>query len=60
MPEHFAYFHTFSQMGGLNVARRVFGGATALDETLRSLNAHVFAAEDRLGEALASQVSNSP
>jgi type I restriction enzyme R subunit len=60
MPEHFAYFHTFSQMGGLNVARRVFGGATALDETLRSRNAHVFAAEDRLGEALASQVSNSP
>jgi len=25
MPEHFAFFHTFSQMGGLREAQRVFG-----------------------------------
>lgn len=45
MPEHFAYFHTFSQMGGLNEARRVFGGAGPLESLLESLNAGVFTAE---------------
>jgi type I restriction enzyme R subunit len=60
MPEHFAYFHTFSQMGGLNEARRVFGGATALDATLRSLNAHVFAAEEQPGETPGSRARHSP
>ncbi len=45
MPEHFAYFHTFSQMGGLNEARRVFGGAGPLESLLESLNAWVFTAE---------------
>jgi type I restriction enzyme R subunit len=42
IPEHFAYFHTFSQMGGLNEARRVFGGAGPLESLLESLNAAVF------------------
>lgn len=45
MPEHFAYFHTFSQMGGLNEARRVFGGAGELESMLESLNMGVFASE---------------
>ncbi len=45
MPEHFAYFHAFSQMGGLNEARRVFGGADALERLLESLNAAVFGGE---------------
>jgi type I restriction enzyme R subunit len=42
MPEHFAFFHIFSQIGGLNEARRVFGGADALNELIDSLNAAVF------------------
>ena len=42
MPEHFAYFQMFSQMGGLNEARRVFGGTIALEALLESLNAAVF------------------
>jgi len=42
IPEHFAYFHTFSQMGGLNEAKRVFGDAVALQSRLDSLNAAVF------------------
>ncbi len=42
IPEHFAYFHTFSQMGGLNEARRVFGDADALQSRLDSLNAALF------------------
>lgn len=42
LPEHFAYFHTFSQMGGLNVARSVFGGADPMKSMLDSLNAAVF------------------
>lgn len=46
MPEHFAYFHTFSQMGGLNEARRVFGGAGPLENLLESLNAAVFSGEE--------------
>jgi len=41
-PEHFAYFHTFSQMGGLHEAQRVFGNADALQSRLDSLNAAVF------------------
>jgi type I restriction enzyme R subunit len=48
MPEHFAYFQLFSQMGGLNEARRVFGGAGPLESLLESLNAAVFdSAPDR-------------
>ncbi|HJV26731.1 MAG TPA: DEAD/DEAH box helicase family protein [Aromatoleum sp.] len=42
MAEHFAFFHVFSQIGGLNEARRVFGGAAALDDLIASLNAAVF------------------
>lgn len=42
MPEHFAYFQMFSQMGGLDEARRVFGGAAPLEDLLESLNAAVF------------------
>ncbi len=42
IPEHFAYFHTFSQMGGINEAKRVFGDAIALQARLDSLNAAVF------------------
>ena len=42
MPEHFAYFHTFSQMGGLNEARRVFGTADALQALIDSLNTALF------------------
>lgn len=45
MPEHFAYFHTFSQMGGLNEARRVFGGAEPLEQMLESLNFALFGEE---------------
>ena len=41
-PEHFAYFHTFSQMGGLHEAQRVFGDADTLQSLLDSLNAAVF------------------
>lgn len=46
MPEHFAYFQMFSQMGGLNEARRVFGGAAPLETLLESLNAAVFGGEE--------------
>ncbi len=42
MPEHFAFFHTFSQMGGLNEAQRVFGTAEALQALIDSLNAALF------------------
>jgi type I restriction enzyme R subunit len=42
IPEHFAYFHTFSQMGGLREAQRVFGDADTLQALLDSLNAAVF------------------
>lgn len=42
IPEHFAFFHTFSQLGGLSEARRVFGGEAALQALLDSLNAAVF------------------
>ena len=42
MPEHFAYFQLFSQMGGLNEAHRIFGGAGPLESLLESLNAAVF------------------
>ena len=53
LPEHFAYFHTFSQMGGLREAQRVFGTADALQALLDSLNARLFAnpeAEMTLGD----------
>jgi type I restriction enzyme R subunit len=46
MPEHFVYFQMFSQMGGLNEARRVFGGAAPLENLLESLNAAVFGGEE--------------
>lgn len=42
MPEHFVFFHVFSQIGGLNEARRVFGGTAPLDELIDSLNAALF------------------
>lgn len=42
MPEHFAFFHTFSQMGGVREAQRVFGNADSLQAMLDSLNAAVF------------------
>lgn len=41
MPEHFAFFHTFSQMGGVREAQRVFGNAENLQAMLDSLNAAV-------------------
>lgn len=47
MPEHFAYFQLFSQMGGLNEARRIFGGAAPLERLLESLNAAVFGGDTR-------------
>lgn len=46
MPEHFAYFHTFSQMGGLREAERVFGSAESLEDVIASLNAAVFNEHD--------------
>jgi type I restriction enzyme R subunit len=46
MPEHFAYFHTFSQMGGLHEAQRVFGGDDLLESLLDSLNANVFGTDN--------------
>ena len=46
MPEHFAFFHTFSQMGGVREAQRVFGNTESLQAMLDSLNAAVFAAPD--------------
>lgn len=49
MPEHFAYFHTFSQMGGLHEAQRVFGGKGPLESLLDSLNVSVFDADDDHG-----------
>lgn len=42
MPEHFAFFHTFSQMGGLREAERVFGDAATLQALLDSLNVSLF------------------
>lgn len=42
IPEHFAYFHTFSQMGGLREAQRVFGDAAALQARLDTLNVALF------------------
>lgn len=42
IPEHFAYFHVFGQMGGLKEARRIFGGADALVDLLGKLNAALF------------------
>ena len=42
IPEHFAYFHVFGQMGALKEARRIFGGADALAALLGKLNAALF------------------
>ena len=42
LPEHFAYFQLFSQLGGLNEAYRVFGGTSRLESLLESLNEAVF------------------
>ncbi|MBU1236066.1 MAG: DEAD/DEAH box helicase family protein [Gammaproteobacteria bacterium] len=49
LPEHFAFLHTFSQMGGVREAQRVFGNAENLQALLDSLNAAVFnePAEDK-------------
>jgi type I restriction enzyme, R subunit len=49
IPEHFAYFQMFSQLGGLLEARRVFGGAAPLESLLESLNAAVFGGESTQG-----------
>lgn len=46
IPEHFVFFHTFSQMGGLREAQRVFGTPEALQTLLDSLNAAVFGTPD--------------
>lgn len=43
LPEHFACFHVFENMGGLHEARRVFGGAAPLEALLDSLNGALFA-----------------
>ena len=42
IPEHFAFFQMFSQMGGLHGAQRVFGGEEGLRNMLDSLNSAVF------------------
>lgn len=42
IPEHFAFFHTFSQMGGLPEAQRVFGSADNVQTLLDSLNTSLF------------------
>ncbi|MDP2809535.1 MAG: DEAD/DEAH box helicase family protein [Rhodocyclaceae bacterium] len=57
MPEHFAYFHTFSQMGGLREAQRVFGDAETLQALLDSLNAAIFdghADDGQAGDSVAN------
>lgn len=41
-PEHFVYFHSFGQMGGLREAERLFGGSDKLHTLLDSLNASIF------------------
>lgn len=51
IPEHFAYFHTFSQMGGLNEAKRVFGDAAALQARLDTLNVALFSEQANDGQA---------
>ena len=51
IPEHFAYFHTFSQMGGLNEAKRVFGDAAALQARLDTLNLALFNEQANDGQA---------
>ncbi len=55
MPEHFAYFHTFSQMGGLHEAQRVFGNADQLQALLDSLNIALFNEQGDNGQADNSQ-----
>ena len=51
IPEHFAYFHTFSQMGGLREAQRVFGDAAALQARLDTLNVALFNEHANDGQA---------
>ena len=51
IPEHFAYFHTFSQMGGLREAQRVFGDAAALQTRLDTLNVALFNENSDGGQA---------
>lgn len=46
LPEHFTYFHTFSQMGGLREAQRVFETPDGLQTRLDSLNASLFPYSD--------------
>lgn len=46
LPEHFSYFHTFSQMGGLKEAQRVFGTPERLQNRLDTLNASLFPYSD--------------
>lgn len=42
IPEHFAFFHVFTQIGGLSGARRVFGGAGRLEELTDAITLAVF------------------
>jgi len=55
MPEHFAYFHTFSQMGGLHEAERVFEGKESLQNTLSSLNEALFTSPENAGKSASSE-----
>ncbi len=58
MPEHFAFFHTFSQMGGLREAQRVFGDAATLQALLDSLNASLFQNPD--SDAIGGDTQSRP
>jgi len=58
MPEHFAFFHTFSQMGGLREAQRVFGDAATLQALLDRLNASLFQNPD--SDAIGGDTQSRP
>lgn len=60
MPEHFAFFHTFSQMGGLNEAQRVFGSADNLQALIDSLNASIFGLHVDAGELATTERPGVP
>lgn len=46
MPEHFAFFLVFSQMGGVRQAQLVFGGSVPLETLIDSLNGALFSDSD--------------
>ncbi len=60
IPEHFAYLHTFAQMGGLKEALCIFGGIDKLDALLENLNAAVFKPKVASSPAMADGPSASP